>query len=123
KVPPLFNQIKGGLLLLNEGHAASLIDALRAYVAERILADQALPADASLDDLADVISSVEYYLENLREGRVFGSTVLDVAAKSLEQLGCRPEPYKAGEAAEPRVESIDLSDVAAPPDIEASEAP
>lgn len=95
KVPQLFNQIKGGLLLLNEQRAADLINAVRGYVADRVLARQEIPQDTSLDDLADAISSIEYYLENLREGRVFGSTILDVATASLERLGCTPAPEQA----------------------------
>lgn len=91
KVPQLFNQIKGGLLLLSEQRAADLINAVRGYVADRVLAHQQVPQDTSLDDLADAISSIEYYLENLREGRVFGSTILDVAATSLDRLGCMLE--------------------------------
>jgi chemosensory pili system protein ChpA (sensor histidine kinase/response regulator) len=87
KVPQLFHQIKGGLLLLNELRAAELIDAVRDFVAERMLARREQPAESALDDLADAISSVEYYLESLREGRVFGNTVLDVAAKSIARLG------------------------------------
>jgi chemosensory pili system protein ChpA (sensor histidine kinase/response regulator) len=86
KVPQLFYQIKGGLLLLNEQRAAELIDAVCDYIAERMLARREQPADSALDDLADAISSVEYYLESLREGRVFGNTILDVAAKSIERL-------------------------------------
>ena len=108
KLPQLFNQIKGGLLLLNEQRAAELINAVRSYVTERVLASQTWPADASLDDLADAISSVEYYLENLREGRVYGGTVLDVAAKSLARLGCPPE-YSDSDVGDINVQSIEQS--------------
>ncbi|MBI5461642.1 MAG: Hpt domain-containing protein [Gammaproteobacteria bacterium] len=86
KVPQLFHQIKGSLLLLNEQRAADLVDAVRGYVAERMLSERQLPVASALDDLADAISSVEYYLENLREGRLFGHTVLEVAEKSLARL-------------------------------------
>lgn len=86
KVPALFNQVRGGLLLLNEQRAAALIDAVRGRVAGNMLVQRQAPTESALDDLADVISSVEYYLENLREGPVFGRTILDVAEKSLARL-------------------------------------
>lgn len=113
KAPSLFNQIKGGLLLLNEQRAAELIDAVRGYVTDRVLANREVPPETSLDDLADAISSIEYYLENLREGRVFGNTVLDVAAKSLTRLGCELDmesSMKAESSAESAEPAMDVAD-------------
>ncbi len=113
RVPQLFNQIKGGLLLLNEQCAAELIDAVRGYVADRILVNREVPPDTSLDDLADAISSIEYYLENLREGRVFGGSILDVAAKSLARLGYElnieraPATEPLGESFAPEMDTAD----------------
>lgn len=89
-VPQLFYQIKGGMLLLNEQRTADLVETVRDFISSRMLTERLLPADASLNDLADVISSIEYYLENLREGRVFGQTILDVAEKSLARLNQDP---------------------------------
>lgn len=116
KVPSLFNQIKGGLLLLNEQRAAELIDAVRGYVTDRVLANHEVPPESSLDDLADAISSIEYYLENLREGRVLGNTILDVAAKSLTRLGCEldmessTEAESSAESAGPVMDVADAGD-------------
>ncbi|MDX5444868.1 MAG: Hpt domain-containing protein, partial [Zoogloeaceae bacterium] len=104
KVPQLFNQIKGGLLLLNELRAAGLMDAVRDYIDERMLANREQPGESALDDLADAISSIEYYLESLREGRVFGQTVLDVAAKSIERLGIAVADTAAQPASEPALD-------------------
>ena len=111
RVPALFNQIKGGLLLLNEQRAAGLIDAVRNYVADRVLANREVPPDASLDNLADAISSIEYYLENLREGRVFGKTILDVAANSVLSLGCEV----ASEYAQAEDQSVAAAEAAQDP--------
>ncbi|MFP5506343.1 MAG: Hpt domain-containing protein, partial [Gammaproteobacteria bacterium] len=104
KVPQLFNQIKGGLLLLNELRAAGLMDAVRDYIAGRMLTNREQPGEAALDDLADAISSIEYYLESLREGRVFGQTVLDVAAKSIDRLGIAVADTAAQPASEPALD-------------------
>lgn len=86
-VPQLFNQVKGGLLLLNETRAAGLIDSVASYVAHDLLEKKVSPDPATLDGLADAISSVEYYLENLCESRVLSGSVLDVAQASMERLG------------------------------------
>lgn len=82
----LFHQISGGLLLLGEQRAAAIIDTLRGYVADRIIGVGVPPDQSAFDALADTVSSIEYYLEGLREGRLFGQTILDAAERSLEQL-------------------------------------
>ena len=91
-VPQLFNQIKGGLLLLNETRAAGLVDSVASYIAVDLLEKQSSPEGGTLDWLADAISSVEYYLENLCESRVLSGSVLDVAEASVERLGYPTEP-------------------------------
>ncbi len=86
-IPQLFHQIKGGMLLLNENRAAALIDAVCGYITERMLAERQIPVTIALDDLADAISGIEYYLESLREGTLLGHAVLGIAEKSLASLG------------------------------------
>ena len=86
-VPQLLNQIKGGLLLLSETRAADLIDAVGRYVATNLVTDRVVPDGDSLDCLADAISSLEYYLENLCESRVLSESVLDVADDRVGRLG------------------------------------
>lgn len=109
KIPALFNQIKGGLLLLNETRAAELIDAVRSYVSEHMLERRETPAENALDDLADVISSVEYYLENLREGGMFVQTIMDVAEKSLARLRGAPIPEAGQEIVQETVQETSVS--------------
>jgi chemosensory pili system protein ChpA (sensor histidine kinase/response regulator) len=86
-VPPLLHQIKGGLLLLGEEYAAAIVDAINDYVRTELLEAKQVPGQERLDILADSISSIEYYLEGLKDNRIFGVSVLDVAAASLEKLG------------------------------------
>ncbi|HSH29436.1 MAG TPA: Hpt domain-containing protein, partial [Thiohalobacter sp.] len=85
-VPALFNQIKGSLLLLNESHAAELLAQVADFVDEQMLTQQRRLSETELDQLADAISSIEYFLENLQERKVFSGTILDVARDSLMQL-------------------------------------
>ncbi|MGA7801488.1 MAG: Hpt domain-containing protein [Gammaproteobacteria bacterium] len=86
-VPGLLHQIKGGLMLLGEDYAAAIVDAVTDYVGKELLDAKQIPAEHQLDTLADSISSIEYYLEDLKENRIFSASVLDVAASSLERLG------------------------------------
>ncbi len=86
-VPQWFHQIKGGLLLLNETRAAGQLDAVTDFVANRVIEPRAVPEQEALDHLADAISGIEYYLENLRESKVLGGDILDVVQNSLDALG------------------------------------
>lgn len=88
RVPQLFDQIRGGLQLLAEQRAATIVDMLRNHVADSVLGSASVPDQAAFDALADAVSSIEYYFEGLREGRLFGQSILDAAEQSLAQLGC-----------------------------------
>ncbi|WP_158675382.1 Hpt domain-containing protein [Thiohalobacter thiocyanaticus] len=85
-VPALFSQIKGSLLLLNENPAAELLAQLAEFVDEQMLGRQRRLSESELDLLADAISSIEYFLENLQERKVFSGSILDVARDSLNRL-------------------------------------
>ncbi|MAT66250.1 MAG: hypothetical protein CMN57_11475, partial [Gammaproteobacteria bacterium] len=117
-VPALFNQIKGSLLLLNESHAAELLAQVADFVDEQMLAQQRRLSETELDQLADAISSIEYFLENLQERKVFSGSILDVARDSLRQLtgaGPAADSPAADAGAEP--ESM------AAPDVSGDDAP
>ena len=98
-VPQLLNQIKGGLLLLSELRAADLIDSVSRYLATDLLSERVTPDRESLDYLADAISSLEYYLENLCERRVLSESVLEVADDRVRRLGYPREVPGAAESA------------------------
>ena len=86
-VPQLLNQIRGGLLLLSELRAAELVDSVARYLGHDLLGARVTPDRDALDHLADAISSLEYYLENLCESRVLIESVLDVADDRVGRLG------------------------------------
>ncbi|WJW75796.1 Hpt domain-containing protein [Thiohalobacter sp. IOR34] len=81
-----FHQIQGGLLLLNETRAAALLESVADYIGRQMLDGRQLPGEAALDHLADSISSLEYYLENLQQQKVSGESILEVAQRSVEAL-------------------------------------
>lgn len=90
QVPALLGQVKGGLLLLDEASAATLIDSLARYVAQNLLDEQREPSETELDSLADAICGIEYFLEGRREHRMYGHAAMDIAEQRVESLGFPP---------------------------------
>jgi chemosensory pili system protein ChpA (sensor histidine kinase/response regulator) len=85
--PAKLVQIQGALAVMNFDRAANLIGAAVAYIRNDMMAEQGSIDASKLDILADAITSVEYYLEAIEEGRGQPENVLAVAEISVEQLG------------------------------------
>jgi chemosensory pili system protein ChpA (sensor histidine kinase/response regulator) len=109
EVPMLLNQVSGGLRLAGQEEAAGLVASINDYIAHGLVDAQDMPGSDVLDTLADAICSIEFYVEELNEDRLYGDMVLDVARKSVTKLG-----NPAGQAAE----AGELSDVTAWPAID-----
>ena len=80
----LLNETRGALSLLNEDRATSVVDGLIEYlrnqdVAEFMVADH-------LDQLSQVVVSIEYYLEAVGEQRSDADSILDFADTQLQLL-------------------------------------
>ncbi|MFO7703808.1 MAG: Hpt domain-containing protein [Halopseudomonas sp.] len=87
-VSDLLNSVRGGLSMLPLTRAAATVGSCRQYINERLLGPKAVPDWVALDALADVITSVDYYLERLAEDDAERSdTILAVAAERLRTLG------------------------------------
>ncbi|MDT8386105.1 MAG: Hpt domain-containing protein [Thiogranum sp.] len=86
-VPQLFNQVKGGLLLLGETRAAALIGALARFVKNELIDNKRQAHQQELESLADSICGLEYFLEGRREHRMFGGAAISIAEDSVEKLG------------------------------------
>jgi len=90
-LPELLTQVRGALAMIPLGRAASLLEAGIGFIREHLLAETVRPEWQQLDHLADVISSLEYYLERLSEDHEApGEKVLDMAEESLAALGYVP---------------------------------
>lgn len=85
--PAKLAQIQGALAVMNLNRAASLLGAANAFIREDVIAAQVKPSTDQLDTLADAITSIEYYLEAIEDGRGQPDGVLAVAEISVEQLG------------------------------------
>ncbi|MCF5700205.1 Hpt domain-containing protein [Pseudomonas syringae] len=94
-LPALLTQVRGALAMIPLSRAASLVEACNGFIREHLLLDPHEPGWEQLDRLADVISSLEYYLERLSDDpQAAGEQLLDVAQKSLASLGFFPnEPH------------------------------
>ncbi|MCY7260530.1 Hpt domain-containing protein [Pseudomonas protegens] len=90
-LPELLTQVRGALAMIPLPRAASLMEACNQFIAEHLLLAQPRPAWQQLDHLADVITSLEYYLERLSEDHEApGEKILDVAEQGLAALGYVP---------------------------------
>ncbi|MHC8356959.1 Hpt domain-containing protein [Pseudomonas sp. LB3P81] len=93
-LPALLTQVRGALAMISLSRAASLIDACNHFIREHLLLDPDQPGWEELDSLADVITSIEYYLERLSDDpEAAGEQLLDVAEKSLASLGFFPSEH------------------------------
>ncbi|WP_426233825.1 Hpt domain-containing protein [Pseudomonas sp. TWP3-2] len=90
-LPALLTQVRGALAVIGLSRAANLVEACNGFIREHLLLDPQEPGWQQLDNLADVITSLEYYLERLTDDPIAPSEqLLDVAQKSLASLGYFP---------------------------------
>ena len=87
KAPGLLYEIIGSLSMLSYTRAARVLQACRFYITEQLVNVSEMPDEAYLDALADVITSVEYYLDAFVESRVHPASALDVAERAVAVLG------------------------------------
>ncbi len=82
--------VRGGFQFLEKDRAARIVDICARYIDNSIIRFEASPRESELNAIADVLSSLEYYLEGmLTSSGGFGEQVLDLAEEALKQLGCR----------------------------------
>ncbi|EJM68547.1 chemotaxis protein histidine kinase-like protein [Pseudomonas sp. GM50] len=94
-LPALLTQVRGALAMIPLARAASLVETCNGFIREHLLVDPGQPGWQQLDSLADVITSIEYYLERLSDDpEAPGEHLLDVAEKGLASLGFFPSEQK-----------------------------
>lgn len=111
EVPKKLAQIRGALSVMGAEKAASLLGSAAAYIRNEVLANKENPDTSKLDILADAITSIEYYLEAVEEGRSQPESVLTVAEISVEQLGY---PVGGDYVNSQEIENTELDEEAAP---------
>jgi len=89
--PDKLDQIRGVLAILNLTRAANLLYAAKNYIGTQLLNSENAPNQKALDLLADVITSIEYFLEAIAENRGHPEGILRVAEASAQELGYTAE--------------------------------
>ncbi|MCC2637758.1 MAG: chpA [Moraxellaceae bacterium] len=89
-IPELIDSVRGSLAILQLPRPASVLGNVSRYISERLLAGQHRPDWMEMDTLADVITSVEYYLERIANDTQGGEHILDIAERGLDKLGFGP---------------------------------
>ncbi|UOB23777.1 Hpt domain-containing protein [Pseudomonas orientalis] len=101
-LPELLSQVRGALAMIPLPRAASLMRGCTDYVDEQLMVNDTAPDEALLAHFADVISSLEYYLERmLHDPDAAGEKVLELATQALSALGYLPveKPWRQALAA------------------------
>ncbi len=85
-VPPTLSEICGALEIVPLPRAISMLNSISSYVTEQLMQGRQ-PDWRELDQFADVVSAVDYYLERLGEESSSGTEeILQVAERSLAEL-------------------------------------
>ncbi|HKJ94773.1 MAG TPA: hypothetical protein VKA32_03990, partial [Gammaproteobacteria bacterium] len=82
-----FDAVRGALSMVGHNAAVDVVKGARDAVDEQLVRPDELPAGEALDDLADAISAIEYYLEVIDDDPSGAEEILQRAGASLARLG------------------------------------
>jgi len=105
EVPQLNRQVRGSMSMLSLDHAAELLSACNEYITNNLIDKKDIPDQNTLETLADVITSIEYYLEALDEERSDRDEILDIARSRVAKLGY---PVSSDDLAEEKASTDDV---------------
>ncbi|WP_097461548.1 chemotaxis protein [Mangrovitalea sediminis] len=86
-VPATLRSIWGGLMMMEDAQAATLIARIATGIDERLLAAKGAPENRVLEALADALTSLEYYIEGLGANSELNPDLLKLAETSLGDVG------------------------------------
>ncbi|MFB2762728.1 chemotaxis protein [Marinobacter shengliensis] len=86
-LPGTLRSIWGGLQMVNDPQAASVIARVAASIQEQLLDAREAPAPQVLEALADALTSLEYYIESIGRREESNSDLLKLAESSLGDVG------------------------------------
>jgi len=116
-VPQLNRQVRGSMSMLSLEAAAALLGACNDYICSELIEKKDIPDQATLENLADAITSIEYYFEALEEDRPDRDEILVLANASVAKIGY---PVPGYEEIVPQAE--DVAEAPAELTIDAEEA-
>ncbi|MBB5015902.1 Hpt domain-containing protein [Rehaibacterium terrae] len=100
-VPRLLDEVAGALRILELEEAPAYLRGIERFTRIELLDHRRVPDARQLDTLADALTSIEYYLEALRDHRARRDSILTIARDSLASLGYWPLPASARAEAPP----------------------
>ncbi len=125
EVPRLLTEVGGALRILNLERPAELVEGIDRYIGNELVGDRRVPTVDDMDQLADAIAGVEYYLELGHDANTSDSRILESARHSLELLRywpvpARREPAHPVETAEPPAHALQQAGTVLPELVEAA---
>lgn len=87
EVPARFKAVAGAFTIMNQEQASGLLRGLSRFVERTLLVGGDLPPAEDLNRFADAMTSVEYFMEGVTEGRGAQPEILKIAEKALIELG------------------------------------
>ncbi|MET0090754.1 MAG: Hpt domain-containing protein [Candidatus Thiodiazotropha sp.] len=81
-----FKRVQGALNMLNMREAAELLQKTGSFIQQTLIEARSKPSRQQMNSLADVVSSIEYYLETLVDGAGDRREILAIAQSSLNDL-------------------------------------
>ena len=122
-IPALLEQIQGSLMILSLSDAANLLALTNNYIRTKLIKETIPPSLDDMNNLADSISSLEYYMESMMGSWGQPEAILNVADQSLQALGIDTNEIAEVEVTEEPEESPVLEVVETPQvDTSSSEA-
>lgn len=88
------HQVAQVLRLVHYEQAASILDACGRYIDQQWLNAKNSPEQAILDDLADALTGVDYFVETLEAGSSGSTLVLQAAQESIDRLNQPKQPFE-----------------------------
>jgi len=85
--PETLNVVRGVLAILGHERPARVMAGTRQYVVTEILGKKITPSEHVLERVANAVGAVEYFLESLLEKAVAPEPGLELAERSLAELG------------------------------------
>lgn len=86
-LPATLHSIWGGLQMVNDPEAASVLERVASSIQERLLDAKESPAAQVLEALADALTSLEYYIESIGKREDRNRDLLKLAESSLDDVG------------------------------------
>lgn len=112
ELPQDLKVLRGGLQICNQERAADVLLACAHYIDDKLLKGEHSPDLSEMDDLADAITSIDYYLERLIESSSDPYLqMIEVAEAAIKKLGLDVDQVAADARAglieaEPKEEEI-----------------